>query len=104
MTHNTEIVNTIFKDLSFTPEESSLLLRCFEKIHLPKHSLLLESGQYVHNQYYVIDGCLRTYYIAPDGKEHTVQFAIADWWISDYTTFFNILTPFRFSGIQDFTT
>ncbi len=89
MTLETEVVTTIFKDLSFNPEEIQLLVRSFEKLHLPKNSLLLEAGQYVHDQYYVAEGCLRTYYIAPDGKEHTVQFAISDWWISDYTAFFN---------------
>lgn len=89
MKQETEIVTTIFKDLSFTPEESQLIVRSFEKLHLPKHSLLLEAGQHVYDQYYVAQGCLRTFYISPDGKEHTVQFAIADWWISDYTAFFN---------------
>ncbi|MEH6764082.1 MAG: Crp/Fnr family transcriptional regulator [Aequorivita antarctica] len=89
MTPETEIVTTIFKDLSFKPEEIQLLVCSFEKLHLPKNSLLLEADQQVYDQYFVAEGCLRTYYIAPDGKEHTVQFAIADWWISDYTAFFN---------------
>lgn len=89
MTRDSEIITTIFKDLSFTPEESQLLMRSFEKLHLPKHSLLLEAGQHVYDQYYVAVGCLRTYYRDPSGKEHTVQFAIEDWWISDYTAFFN---------------
>ncbi len=89
MTTDPEIINTIFKELSFSPEESELLARSFEKLHLSKHNLLLEPGQHVYEQYYVVDGCLRTYYIDPTGKEHTVQFAIADWWISDYTAFFN---------------
>lgn len=89
MTLEDEIANTVFKELSFSAEESKLLLRSFEKLELPKHSLLLEAGQKVYNQYYVADGCLRTYYKDSNAKEHTVQFAIADWWISDYTAFFN---------------
>lgn len=104
MSLENELINTIFKDLSFTPEESKLLVRSFEKLHLPKHSLLLEAGQHVYDQYYVSDGCLRTYYIAPDGKEHTVQFAITDWWISDYTAFFNSSTAaMHIECIQDAT-
>lgn len=89
MTLETELITAIFNGLSFTLEERKLLTRSFEKLHLPKHSLLLKAGETVYNQYYVAEGCLRTYYMAPDGKEHTVQFAIADWWISDYTAFFN---------------
>ncbi len=89
MTPEPEIISTIFKELSFSPEESKLVARSFEKLHLSKHNLLLEPGQHVYDQYYVANGCMRTYYIDPTGKEHTVQFAISDWWISDYTAFFN---------------
>ncbi len=89
MNLETDSINTIFKELSFSSEESNLIAQSFKKLALPKHSLLLEAGQLVYDQYYVADGCLRTYYIDADGKEHTVQFAIADWWISDYTAFFN---------------
>ncbi len=92
MTAEISIVNTGFKELSFSKEESLLLESSFKKLHLPKHNLLLEAGQQVNDQYYVVDGCLRTYYVDPHGKEHTVQFAIADWWISDYTAFFNSST------------
>ena len=99
-----EIVTIIFKELSFTPEESQLLAKSFEKLHLPKHSLLLEAGHQVYDQYYVAEGCLRTYYIDPTGKEHTVQFAIADWWISDYTALFNSgIAAMHIDCIQDAT-
>lgn len=104
MTPETEIVTTIFKDLSFNLEERQLLVQSFEKLHLPKHSLLLKAGQHVYDQYYVAEGCLRTFYIAPNGKEHTVQFAITDWWISDYTAFFNTSTAvMHIECIQDAT-
>lgn len=89
MSIETELVETIFKNLTFTFEEKQLLAQSFKKLNLPKHSLLLEAGQQVYDQYFVADGCLRTYYIDPEGKEHTVQFAIEDWWISDYTAFFS---------------
>lgn len=92
MNSEIEIEKVIFKELSFSPEEYELLERSFKRLHLPKNSLLLEAGQKVYDQYYVLDGCLRTYYIDPESKEHTVQFAIADWWISDYTAFFNSST------------
>ncbi|WP_310991626.1 Crp/Fnr family transcriptional regulator [Aequorivita marina] len=84
-----KLVKTIFKDLSFTTTENELLAHSFKRLELSKHNLLLEAGQQVNDQYFVASGCLRTYYIDPDGKEHTVQFAVEDWWISDYTAFFN---------------
>lgn len=36
----------------------------------------------------MFSGCLRTYYLTEGGKDITIQFAISDWWISDYTAFF----------------
>jgi len=50
--------------------------------------ILIKEDDIVFNQYYVIDGCLRTYFIDSSGKEYTLQFAINDWWISDYTAYF----------------
>ena len=49
---------------------------------------MLNAGDVVNEQYYIQSGCLRSYQIDPHGKEHTVQFGIKDWWISDYTAFF----------------
>jgi CRP-like cAMP-binding protein len=36
----------------------------------------------------VFSGCLRTFYLTEGGKDITLQFAVSDWWISDYTAFF----------------
>jgi len=59
------------------------------KLDLKKNSILLKTDEPVINQYYVYSGCLRTYFMDKSGKEHTLQFAIKDWWISDYTAFFS---------------
>ncbi|MFT5338161.1 MAG: CRP-like cAMP-binding protein, partial [Luteibaculaceae bacterium] len=34
-------------------------------------------------------GCLRSFCIDKNGKEHTLQFAIQDWWISDFIAIYN---------------
>lgn len=59
-----------------------------KKLKLKKGTTILKAGDKVNSQYYVYNGCLRTYFIDISGKEHTLQFAINDWWISDYTAFF----------------
>ncbi len=89
MATNHLILNTIFKNVSFTKFESDLILNKIEKIELKKGDVLLKSGKKVNYQYYVLNGCLRTYFTDKQGKEHTIQFAINDWWISDYTAFFS---------------
>ena len=47
---------------------------------------LIEEGQMVRKSYFVLDGCLCL--IILPGKEHTLQFAIKDWWISDFIAFY----------------
>lgn len=58
------------------------------RVLVQKGDILLKPGDSVHYQYFVADGCLRSYTLGHEAKEHTVQFAIADWWISDYTAFY----------------
>jgi len=82
------IILEIFKGIPFSKKEVTLIESKLEKLNLKKGTTLLKANDQVNNQYYVCDGCLRTYFIDKSGKEHTVQFAINDWWISDYTAFF----------------
>ncbi|WP_062060212.1 Crp/Fnr family transcriptional regulator [Aquimarina longa] len=88
MSLNNSILSEIFKDVSFSQKEINLIESNIEKLSLKKGSTLLKAEEIVNNQYYVYEGCLRTYFIDKSGKEHTLQFAINDWWISDYTAFF----------------
>ncbi|WP_417887634.1 Crp/Fnr family transcriptional regulator [Zunongwangia sp.] len=83
------IVSEIFKGISFSTHETNLIENRIEKIELKKGDTLLKNNETVLHQYYVEEGCLRTYFIDQSGKEHTLQFAITDWWISDYTAFFS---------------
>ena len=36
---------------------------------------------------FVLKGAFRSYIIADDGQEHTVQFAIENWWVSDFNSY-----------------
>ena len=56
---------------------------------LKKGFILINQDQTVDKTYFVVDGCLRSYAFAKDGKEHTLQFALKENWISDYIAIFN---------------
>ena len=83
------IVRNLFPTLDFSSEQEIIIVKKLEYIELKKGNFLLKNGENVTHQYYVQRGCLRTYFIDDSGKEHTLQFAIHDWWISDYTAFFS---------------
>lgn len=82
------IITEIFKDICFSEKEVLFIENVFQKTTLKKGDLLLKPNTSVNKQCYIIEGCLRAYYVDKTGKEHTVQFAVKDWWISDYTAYF----------------
>ncbi|WP_407557793.1 Crp/Fnr family transcriptional regulator [Winogradskyella sp. 4-2091] len=82
-------INKIFDELNFTDEEIKIVKSVFRKVKIKKGDILLKAGDLVNYQYYVVDGCMRTFHVDKEGKEYTIQFGISDWWISDYTAFFS---------------
>ena len=88
MNNKNSIVSEIFKNISFSQKEVDFINSKFKKITLKKGDILLCPNVFVSNQYFISKGCLRAFFVEKSGKEHTVQFAVKDWWISDYTSFF----------------
>lgn len=60
-----------------------------KELTIPKGAVLINQGQPVNHTYFVKRGCLRSYCMDKNGKEHTLQFAIKDWWISDFIAIYN---------------
>ena len=84
------IIHQIYhNDLSFTEEENAFIVDKYKKVIYKKGEIILRADEQVNYQFFVFDGCLRTYLIAKSGKEHTIQFAIKSWWISDYIGYFS---------------
>lgn len=62
----------------------AFIIRTCRERELKKGETLYREGDYVNHIFYVVDGALRSYCTHKNGKEHTLQFAIKNWWISDY--------------------
>ncbi|MFP4845541.1 Crp/Fnr family transcriptional regulator [Winogradskyella sp. PE311] len=84
-----EPASAIFEGLSFTREEIILIESKFERVTAKKGERLIDFNTIVDKQYFIVSGCLRSFHIDSNGREHTIQFGIEDWWISDYTAFFS---------------
>jgi CRP/FNR family transcriptional regulator, anaerobic regulatory protein len=81
------LLNHIAKFVTLDEAENILLLQHLEFLTVKKKALLLEAGQICHSQYFVVRGCCRSYIINDKGGEQTTQFAIENWWITDYLSF-----------------
>ncbi|WP_040251725.1 Crp/Fnr family transcriptional regulator [Psychroserpens mesophilus] len=88
MRSDNTVIYKVFKDLNFSQAEIKIIEAAMEKIVLKKGVILIQAGDNVDAMYFILDGCLRTFYIDSQGKEHTIQFGINDWWITDFTAFF----------------
>ena len=49
------------------------------------------TGEVCKSNYFVVKGCLRLFFIDEKGVKQTTQFAIKNWWLSDYMSFQNQL-------------
>lgn len=77
------------KIVNFTDAEFEYIASHFAKMELKKNELLLRPGQQKVGIYFVVSGILKSYFLDKKEKEHILQFAQHDWWITDYKAFFN---------------
>ena len=79
-----DLINKIKTRLDLTSEAEEFIYLISKEKTLPKGEVLIRQGQIVKKTFFVTSGCLRSYCVDKNGKEHTLLFAIKDWWISDY--------------------
>jgi len=84
-----ELIQTIKTRIDLSPEAEDYFYSISKEIFVSKGSVLIREGQTVNKVYFVKSGCLRSFCTDKSGKEHTLQFAIKNWWISDYIAIHN---------------
>lgn len=89
MNAENSISKKIFKGLIFTKQDDATISSFFKVIKVQKGVVLIKPEDIVNDIFFISSGCLRAFYIDRNGKEHTIQFGIKDWWISDFTAFFS---------------
>jgi len=72
-----------------TDLEFDYILSHFTTKKLKKHQFLIQEGDNVMNDYFVVKGLLKAYHVDKDGKEYIMQFAMEDWWVTDYQAYFS---------------
>src|SRR6476620_8597981 len=68
---------------AFTPADLTFIQERFIATTLPAGEFLQRGGDVARHAAFVASGCLRSYVIGADGKEHIVQFAPETWWLAD---------------------
>lgn len=83
MTSTDKLIVHLKKSIILTNDEAEIVGECFTIVELKKKEILLFAGEHSSHMRFISEGCLRSYYMDGEAKEHVIQFGIEDWWIND---------------------
>jgi CRP-like cAMP-binding protein len=69
--------------------EFEFVLAHFQQKKFKKHQIVIHEGDNVPYDFFVAGGLMKVSRVDLDGKEHIVQFAMENWWITDTQAFHN---------------
>jgi CRP-like cAMP-binding protein len=87
MKMQTKIIDYVEKFVNLTDEEKTELVLAFKSVKVKKRQLIIQPDFITKHRNYVVKGAFRAYVVNDEGQDITIQFAIEDWWISDYVSF-----------------
>ena len=80
-------INHISKYIELDDNSMKVLNKYFKSVNYKKKDFLLNEGQICRSIYFVEKGCLRMFFINHKSVEQITQFALENWWISDFISF-----------------
>ena len=83
------LINKIKKSTSLSLAAEKYIYSIAKEKTVFKGKVLIRAGQTVNKTFFVTQGSLRSFCVDKEGKEHTLQFAVNDWWISDFMAIYN---------------
>ncbi|MFB6456859.1 Crp/Fnr family transcriptional regulator [Chitinophaga sp. Hz27] len=81
------IIAHISARVILTEEEKQRFCDALVMRQLLPRQYLLQQGDICRHENFVCKGLLRSFYVDDKGDEHTLHFALEDWWISDLQSF-----------------
>jgi CRP/FNR family transcriptional regulator, anaerobic regulatory protein len=84
-----QIIKNIGQHIWLDVAEADFFVSLLKPESAAKKELILKEGQACKSIHYVQSGTLRAYYVDKEGRESTIMFAVADWWITDMYGFIN---------------
>ncbi|MDX6182556.1 Crp/Fnr family transcriptional regulator [Flavobacterium sp. Fl-77] len=96
------LLEHIQKFITLEPSEKAILASSLILSKIKKKEHVLREGEIANTMYFVTKGCFRQYIINTKGTEQTLQFAIENWWITDYLSYHNhVPSHFYIQAIED---
>jgi CRP-like cAMP-binding protein len=77
------------KIISLTDQQFDYLFSFFQYRSFRKGQGIITEGDKVECEYFVLEGCLKSFYINDELKMFILQFAMPTWWTSDYEALYS---------------
>lgn len=78
----------IAKTISVSDDQFDYLFSYFKPQVFKKGQTIITAGDKVNCEYFVVQGCLKTFYTNDNLKMFILQFAMPTWWASDYNALY----------------
>ncbi|MBB3701300.1 Crp/Fnr family transcriptional regulator [Flammeovirga yaeyamensis] len=75
--------------VEISEEEWEYISQHFTYKRLKKHQFLIQEGSNVPNEFWIVKGLVKSYFMEDSGKEHILQFAFENYWVSDFQAYQN---------------
>lgn len=69
--------------------ERDEISKCFVERKIKRRGFILQQGDVCVNFTFVVSGCLKMYAVDKDGREHNLQFAAENDWMTDLSSFYS---------------
>ncbi|MCD0465940.1 Crp/Fnr family transcriptional regulator [Flavobacterium sp. ENC] len=69
-------------------KECDEVIRLFSQRNIRRRGYLLQEGDVCGHYFFIVSGCFKMFAVDPSGKEHNLQFAAENEWISDLQSFY----------------
>jgi len=81
------LIRSLTGIVPLTPQQVDWFVSMLEPVSYKRKEFVLLAGNVCRHETFVNTGCLKVFYTDPQGVEHTVKFAIENWWALDLESF-----------------
>jgi CRP-like cAMP-binding protein len=83
--------NHISRTITLPGDQFDYFYSHFKPQSFKKGQVIVATGDKVACEYFVLEGCLKSFFINDDVKMFILQFSMPTWWTSDYNALYNHL-------------
>ena len=83
------ILENIKRYVSLSEDDKEQFSSIVRTTKIKRRQFIVQPNFICTHQTYVLEGAFRSYLVNDEGVDHTIQFAIEDWFISDFNSYIN---------------